>query len=312
MTGSDVPDTTDPLMSIGMFSRSTLVSVKSLRSYHEQGLLVPDSIDPSTGYRSYRVSQLTDAAIIKRLRDLDVPLRDIAEVVTARDPDVTRKVIAEHETEMRSRLAEVTRIVDELQEALDRPALHTPIHVRTEPAVHALSYSGVVNAADYASFLDPAFAALFAAVGMVGAVPVGPGAARYPATVETADEPIEAFVPIAEAVPVPRPVQDTGVVLALIPAATCAVATHIGGYDTIGDTYRQLGAWVARNSTSADQPIREHYVVSTDPETLQLLPADQLRTEISWPITPDDGRIDPEVDSSASIQPTQQESDTTT
>ena len=46
---------------------ASLVSVKALRSYHEQGLLIPDTIDPDTGYRSYRVSQLTDAAIIARL-----------------------------------------------------------------------------------------------------------------------------------------------------------------------------------------------------------------------------------------------------
>jgi MerR family regulatory protein len=62
----------DPLMSIGVFSTATLVSIKALRLYHEQGLLVPASIDPSTGYRSYRVSQLADAQVIKRLRDPDV------------------------------------------------------------------------------------------------------------------------------------------------------------------------------------------------------------------------------------------------
>ena len=274
----------DPLMSIGMFSRATLVSVKSLRAYHEQGLLIPASVDPHTGYRSYRVSQLPDATIIKRLRDLDVPLRDIAEVVRARNPEITRKVIAEHETAMRARLDDIARIVDELQQAIDLPTAHTPIHVRTEPAVHALSYTGTVEGADYAAFLDRAYTALFASIDVVGAVPIGAGSARYPPSVDTDEEPIEAYVPIAEAVPVPRPVQDTGVVLALVPEAICAVATHIGGYATIGDTYRQLGAWVARHADNAEQPVREHYVVSTDPETFELLPDEQLRTEIAWPI----------------------------
>ena len=81
-------------MPIGMFSRSSLVSVKALRSYHEQGLLVPAAVDPQTGYRSYRVSQLTDAVMIKRLRDLDLPLRDIAEILRHRDPDITAKVMS--------------------------------------------------------------------------------------------------------------------------------------------------------------------------------------------------------------------------
>lgn len=271
-------------MSIGMFSRASLVSVKALRSYHEQGLLVPASVDAATGYRYYRVSQLTDATIIKRLRDLDLPLRDIAEVVAARDPQITHKVIAQHEYDMKRRLAEVGRIVDELQLALDRPSLHTPVHVRHENPVHALSFAGIVNEANYADFLDDAYPALFAAVAATGARALGPGSALYPGTVELDDEPVEAYVPIAEPVTVTGEVLATGVGLTLIPAATCAVATHAGGYDKIGDTYRQLGAWVARHATSGDGPVREHYVVSTDPRTFDLVPADRLRTEICWPI----------------------------
>lgn len=288
------PDHVDPLMSIGMFSRSSLVSVKALRSYHEQGLLVPDSVDRSTGYRSYRVSQLSDAVIIKRLRDLDVPLRDIAEILHARDPDVTRKVIGQHEHDMRAKLAEVTRIVNELQQALDRPSMHTPVHIRHEDEVHALSFRGTVQAADYATFLDTAYAKLFAAVPACGAVPLAGGSARYPAMVDTEDEPIQAYIPIAAPVVLSAALQAGGVTCEVIPADTCAIATHSGGYDTIADTYRQLGAWVARNATSSERPVREHYVVSTDPATLQLLPDDQLRTEICWPISSTNPPITPD------------------
>jgi DNA-binding transcriptional MerR regulator len=39
----------DPLMPIGVFSTATLVSIKALRLYHEQGLLVPAWVDPMTG-----------------------------------------------------------------------------------------------------------------------------------------------------------------------------------------------------------------------------------------------------------------------
>jgi len=59
------------LMSIGMFSRSSLLSIKALRAYHAAGILVPAQIDPATGYRAYLASQLTDAAVLRRLRDLD-------------------------------------------------------------------------------------------------------------------------------------------------------------------------------------------------------------------------------------------------
>lgn len=284
-------DEPDPLMPIGMFSRASLVSVKALRNYHELGLLVPDSIDAATGYRSYRVSQLADAAVVKRLRDLDVPLRDIAEVVRARDPEVTRKVIAEHAAEMERRLRDVAAIVEELQSALERPGLHTPVHVRLEPAVHALARTGSVDGNDYASFLGPAYADLFRAVEASGVVPAGPPAALYPAEVGATGEPVVAYLPIAGPIALPEAVVATNVVLSIVPEATCAVVTHAGGYDTAGHTYRQLGAWVAHHAESLHQPVREHYVVSVDPATGTLLPDDELRTEISWPIrpTPDSG-----------------------
>ena len=59
-----------------------------------------------------------------------------------------------------------------------------------------------------------------------------------------------------------------------------AVTTHLGTYETISEQYRQLGAWVAENATTADQPVREIYVVSFD----QTEDPERFRTEIHWPI----------------------------
>ena len=70
------------------------------------------------------------------------------------------------------------------------------------------------------------------------------------------------------------------VVVSEVPAARVAVLVHAGGYETIGDSYRTLGAWVAHNATPAGQPVREIYVVSFG-ETDD--PA-RFRTEIHWPL----------------------------
>lgn len=283
-TGADDLDDLDPSMPIGMFSRACLVSVKALRSYHDQGLLVPDSVDATTGYRYYRVSQLNDAVVIKRLRDLDVGLADISEVLRARDPEVTRKVIAEHEREMQRRLADVTRMVEELQESLALPSLRTPVHVRVEPATHVLAVRGIVEEADYASFLGDAFGAMFGLLAATGTAPAGPSGALYPPSVDTTAEPVTAFVPVSDPHAVDPRMLGAPVVLDVVPEATCAVMTHIGSYSTIHDTYRRLGAWVARHARHAELPVREHYVVSVDPATGALLPDGELRTEISWPV----------------------------
>jgi DNA-binding transcriptional MerR regulator len=105
-----------------MFSRASQLSIKALRAYHEGGILVPARVDPETGYRNYTVDQLADAAIITRLRALDLPLEKVREVLQARDPDLTRRILAEHHISMQERLAVTERIVAELQSGV-APAL---------------------------------------------------------------------------------------------------------------------------------------------------------------------------------------------
>src|SRR6267142_2769640 len=81
-------------LAIGDFSRATHLTVKTLRHYHETGLLEPAQIDPQTGYRRYTTDQIPVAQIIKRFRDLDMPLNEIRAVLSA--PDVHARNEAVH------------------------------------------------------------------------------------------------------------------------------------------------------------------------------------------------------------------------
>jgi DNA-binding transcriptional MerR regulator len=57
--------------------------MKALRLYDRLGLLSPAEVDPGNGYRRYRECQLDTARFIARLRQLDMPLAQVAEVVAA-------------------------------------------------------------------------------------------------------------------------------------------------------------------------------------------------------------------------------------
>jgi DNA-binding transcriptional MerR regulator len=74
-------------LSIGNFSRATHMTIKTLRHYHRIGLLEPAEIDPDTGYRRYAVEQLPIAQVIRRFRDLGMPLEEIQGVLSASDFD---------------------------------------------------------------------------------------------------------------------------------------------------------------------------------------------------------------------------------
>jgi DNA-binding transcriptional MerR regulator len=61
----------------------THLSVKALRHNHGLGLLEPAEIDPGSGYRFYEPSQVPIAQVIRRFRDLGMPLEEIKEVLEA-------------------------------------------------------------------------------------------------------------------------------------------------------------------------------------------------------------------------------------
>ena len=75
-----------PSLAIGDFSRATHLNVKTLRHYHQVGLLEPADVDPVTGHRRYATDQIPTAQVIRHFRALEMPLEDIRAVLAA--PDV--------------------------------------------------------------------------------------------------------------------------------------------------------------------------------------------------------------------------------
>lgn len=266
---------TEPYLRIGPFSRASSLSIKSLRAYHEQGLLVPAEVDPDTGYRVYAATQLLDATVLRRLRDLDVPLRQVREVLEARNPSVTERVLAEHAQVMQQRLDDTLRIIDELQRGVDVPSIHTPIHLRDESATHALMLDGnIADISMFAPFMAEAFTVLLDVIERSGAERSGADGLLCPPQIDDEIGEVTAYVPIA------TPVEPgvVGVRLGEIPASRVAVAAHLGSFDDIDDTYRHLGRWVATNASPRDLPVRERYLVPPPASDAD------LRTEIHWPV----------------------------
>jgi DNA-binding transcriptional MerR regulator/effector-binding domain-containing protein len=62
------------MFSIGEFARLGGVSIRTLRHYDETGLLRPARVDPDTGYRSYRASQLGRLNRILAMKELGLSL----------------------------------------------------------------------------------------------------------------------------------------------------------------------------------------------------------------------------------------------
>src|SRR4051794_2450788 len=121
------------LLTIGDFSRMTFLTVKALRHYHDVGLLEPARTDPHSGYRYYRADQVAQAHLIRRLRDLELPLEDVRTVLTAPDEATRNPVMVEHLDRMSRQLEEVRDTVESLRRMLSDDQPDLPVSYRDEP-----------------------------------------------------------------------------------------------------------------------------------------------------------------------------------
>jgi DNA-binding transcriptional MerR regulator/effector-binding domain-containing protein len=269
------------LLTIGEFSRMTHLSIKALRHYHEVGVLVPAAIDPFTGYRSYEASQVAPAQVIRRLRDLGMPLDSIAAVLAASDIETRNHEIATHLSRMERQLEQTQVSVAALRALLEGPSARPAVELRAIPEVTALAAQQMVAAADLMDWGMGAFGVIADALAATGLAAAGPFGALFPGDffeVERAE--LTLFRPVTVPDPTAGPRPRGPVALRTIPAVEAAVAVHEGAVKDIDRTYGALGTTVAERAIGVEGPIREYYVVGypdTDDET-------RHRTEVCWPV----------------------------
>lgn len=259
-------------VTVGEFSRLTHLSVKTLHHYHEIGLLAPATVDPSSGYRRYETAQVETALLIRRLRELRMPLPEVRELVETTDGTKREETLRTHLERMEQELAHTREVVASLRELLTpgRPALD--VEYRFIPAFRAYGVRDRVEREEIGPWCEYAFGRLNAVAGDITATAGATYSDEFFA--EDVGE-VVAFLPVA-----PDQAPADGVELVDLPGGFFAIAVHSGPMTDFDRSYGALGTHVAEHCEVAPGPIRELYVVGPgddpDPTT--------YRTEICWPI----------------------------
>lgn len=106
------------MLNIGEFARLGQVSPRMLRHYDDIGMLKPEQVDPSNGYRLYGAHQLGRLHRILALRDLGFTLEQIREVLEENPP------VEQIRGMLRMRQAQIEQNVEEERERLRRVEAH--------------------------------------------------------------------------------------------------------------------------------------------------------------------------------------------
>jgi len=263
---------------IGDFSRATHMSIKTLRHYHRVGLLEPDDVDRFTGHRRYTTDQIPTAQVIRRFRELDMPIEDIRSVLAAPDITVRNELIAAHLGRLEEGLTRTQNAVASLRDLLGQPSASTPAPIshRSVTATPAAAITAVIDAEDIAAWFEGALGELRATLGAQSVGATSSAGGIYAAELFTNEHgQATVFVPCTGAV---RPV---GRVESLVvPPAELAIIVHDGPHNDIDRAYGALATHVTEHALAVDGPIREYYL-SGRHETPD---ESAWRTEIGWPI----------------------------
>jgi len=264
-------------LAIGDFARATHLSIKTLRHYHQVGLLEPAEVDPQTGYRFYAPGQIPTAQVIRRFRNLDMPLDVISAVLAAPDLAARNDLIAAHLDRLEEGLARTQSAVSSLRDLL-RPETSAPIDIqhRTVAETPAAAISEVVDVRDALDWYQGALGELYATLAAQGLPSTGWGGGIF-ATELFSQERGQATIFL----PCRGTVRPMGRVAPLVvPGAELATTVHVGPHTDIDRAYGALGGYVTRHALAVDGPIREYYLVAREDTADE----SRWRTEIGWPI----------------------------
>jgi DNA-binding transcriptional MerR regulator/effector-binding domain-containing protein len=243
------------MFSIGEFSRLSGLTVKTLRYYHEEGLLVPAFVDPDTGYRYYREEQLETARVIALLRTLEFSIGDIKSLHGQESEADLLTLLERQRQHIQAQIKRLRRTARSLDQFI---SAERQGHAMAELSdqVHEKQLAAVVVAGIRMKGRYSDCAQGFARLGRTfGRLICGkPLLLHYDTEYREDDADFEPCFPIRQG----KQVEGTSV--RELPAVRCVTLVHKGPYDQMGRSYAKVLKWIKEKNYQAVLPTREVYV----------------------------------------------------
>lgn len=253
-------------LTTGQFARRSGLSHKALRLYDLSGLLPPADVDPATGYRRYHPDQLERARRISLLRQLDMPLATVAEVLAGTDEEAVSRLDrwwTAQEASMRSRRDAMGYLRTRLLGSAGPDPAALPVSLRDVPDTKIATIRREV---DQASLVDTMLAAECEVGAHLCAAGAGLTGERWWVYHGLVTPDSEAAVEVC--VPFTGTVDPAGeITIRVEPAHTeayCTITRDQCGYPRIMAAYDAVAAWVSESGLPLAGPAREVYFADFD------------------------------------------------
>lgn len=245
------PQTKNTLYRIGMFAAMNRVTVKALRFYEEQNLLLPAYINYENGYRFYELSQIQDLHKITALKQAGFTLEEIQKLNNSCDENA---VLLKKKSELLSKIADLTKQLSIVSTFLTKKVdtISSPVLIKKIPKVTVAAMKSTIESYDDLFELMPKMGALMEKAGCECSMPEYCFTNYITTTGEIIIETCEAVV---EAKP-----QLEDLYFKEFPEVQAACIFHKGSYNNLSQSYERLLNYIEENSYEICGDFRESYI----------------------------------------------------
>lgn len=139
------------LYKIGLFSQMNKVTIKTLRHYDDIGLLKPQYIDQSNGYRYYTSAQLPRLHQILSLKEIGFSLDEIKLVLEGVSEE---KLLLKKKSDLMLEMADLSKKIACIESYLSRDMNRKEYHIITKSLPSVIVASMRVHMENYADLFD--------------------------------------------------------------------------------------------------------------------------------------------------------------
>ncbi len=245
----------EQLYKIGMFANMNRVTIKTLRYYDEQKLLVPVYVDEENGYRYYAAGQMAQLHRIIALKNLGFSIDDIRKII---DGAEDKSYLYEKRQEILKEIAVLTDKLSQVESYLSKESINlsNPVLIKEIPQVIVCTMKRRIKSYDELFDLMPQMGAQMELSDCKCAQP----AYCFTHYLESEYKEEDISVEICEAVTEKK--QDSGdiafKVFPKVPMAACIF--HEGSYNTLPKSYAMLLQYIEENGYEICGNIRESYI----------------------------------------------------
>lgn len=262
-------DQPNDLFPIGAFASLTRLSIKALRLYDQLNLLQPHHVDPQTGYRFYGIDQLSSARMIRNMRDMDMPLATIRQVLAALDSSPKQaEALAQEYAEMREEQVkqirtQVQQLVQQIQQENNPMSLEVNIKQIAQQQVLSSTHHIKVNKLD--STIETSLNAMYTLLKEQNVEAASaPFGIFHGAINEQEDGPLEICLPVDGQVKGKgnvqvKQVQGGDAACVMMAGAQTDFPAILGAYDAAAD-------WIQKNGYGMAEPPREVWYKGAGPD----------------------------------------------